>query len=66
MPAYPWLADAAVDADLVARKMTALRKLGDPYSNEDIAGAASAVEGKSELDALIAYLQFLGRARSTR
>jgi cytochrome c oxidase cbb3-type subunit 2 len=49
-----------VDGVLVASKMAALRKIGVPYSDEQIAGAAAAVEGKSELDALVAYLQGLG------
>jgi len=44
----------------VARKMEALRKIGVPYTDEEIAGAAAAVEGKTELDALVAYLQGLG------
>ena len=60
MPRFPWLADAQVDGALTARKMTALRKIGVPYTDADIAGAADAVAGKSELDALIAYLQGLG------
>ena len=60
MPRFPWLADAKVDGALVASKMTALRKIGVPYTDEEIAGAAAAVEGKTELDALIAYLQGLG------
>lgn len=66
MPAYPWLAETAVDGQLVARKMRALRRLGDPYSDEQIDGAADAVADKSELDALIAYLQKLGTVRSAR
>jgi len=60
MPRFPWLADAEVDGALVASKMTALRKIGVPYTDEEIAGAAAAVEGKTELDALVAYLQGLG------
>jgi cytochrome c oxidase cbb3-type subunit II len=60
MPRFPWLQDATVDGALVASKMAALRKIGVPYSDEEIAGAAAAVEGKTELDALIAYLQGLG------
>jgi cytochrome c oxidase cbb3-type subunit II len=60
MPRFPWLQDAEVDGALVARKMAALRKIGVPYSDEEIAGAAAAVEGKTELDALVAYLQGLG------
>ena len=60
MPAYPWLADRVIDAELVAEKMRRLRILGDPYTDEQIAGAAAAVDGKTEMDALIAYLQELG------
>jgi cytochrome c oxidase cbb3-type subunit 2 len=66
MPSYPWLADAMVDGDLVQRKMRALRMLGDPYSDEDIAAAPAAVANKTELDALVAYLQNLGTVRSAR
>ena len=66
MPGYPWLADRIVDGDLVTRKMRTLKLLGDPYSEEDIAGAAAAVDGKTELDALVAYLQNLGTVRSAR
>jgi cytochrome c oxidase cbb3-type subunit 2 len=61
MPAFPWLAEAPVDAGLVETKLKRLSMLGDPYSAEDIAGVAAAVEGKTELDALVAYLQGLGR-----
>ncbi len=61
MPGYPWLAEAAVDPQAITRNMNALRTIGDPYSDADIAGAAEAVAGKSELDALIAYLQGLGK-----
>lgn len=60
MPAYPWLAERAVDGELVTTKMRRLKMLGDPYTEEQIAGAATAVEGKTEMDALIAYLQELG------
>ena len=60
MPRFPWLADGKIDGALTVKKMEALRKLGEPYTDADIAGAAAAVEGKSELDALIAYLQGLG------
>lgn len=66
MPAYVWLEDAMVDGDLITRKLRALQMLGDPYTDEEIAGAAAAVEGKTELDALIAYLQDLGTVRSAR
>jgi cytochrome c oxidase cbb3-type subunit 2 len=60
MPRFPWLADGKVDGALTSKKMEALRKIGVPYTDADIAGAAAAVEGKSELDALVAYLQGLG------
>ncbi len=66
MPGYPWLADAEIDGALVARKMRALRRLGDPYTDEQIAAAPDVVAGKTEMDALIAYLQNLGTARSAR
>ena len=61
MPGYPWLAERAVNPASLARNMRALQTLGDPYSDEEIEGAAAAVAGKSELDALIAYLQALGK-----
>jgi cytochrome c oxidase cbb3-type subunit 2 len=60
MPAYPWLANNAVDHSTIAAHMTGLRKLGAPYSDEEIAKAAEEVKGKSELEAVIAYLQGLG------
>lgn len=60
MPAYPWLASSTVDGALIEKKMRTLAKLGHPYTEADFAGAAAAVAGKSELDALIAYLQGLG------
>ena len=60
MPAYPWLARTPLDGGDLPAKMRALRKIGVPYSDEDIAGAVEAVKGKSERDAVIAYLQGLG------
>jgi cytochrome c oxidase cbb3-type subunit 2 len=60
MPAYPWLARAGVDAAEMPTKLTALRRLGVPYSDADVAGAGEAVKGRTELDALVAYLQVLG------
>jgi cytochrome c oxidase cbb3-type subunit 2 len=60
MPGYPWLARSTVDGTLVEKKMRTLAKLGHPYSEEDFTGAAAAVAGKTELEALIAYLQGLG------
>jgi len=66
MPAYTWLANNMVDPELITTKMRALRFLGHPYSDEEIAGAAAAVTGKTEMDALIAYLQELGTNRRNR
>lgn len=66
MPSYPWLAEATIDPDLIQTKMRALRMLGDPYSDEEIAAAPAAVMNKTELDALIAYLQDLGTVRTAR
>ena len=63
MPAYRWLQSASLDGKEVAARMRALRALGDPYSESDIAAAPKAVEGKTELDALVAYLQGLGVSR---
>lgn len=62
MPAFPWLAKNLADSDDIAAKMTALRHVGVPYTDQDIAGAKAAVDGKSEQDALVAYLQSLGLA----
>jgi len=62
MPAFPWLAKDLADSDDIAAKMTALRHVGVPYTDQDIAGAKAAVDGKSEQDALVAYLQSLGLA----
>jgi len=61
MPAYPWLAQRIVDGEQTVRRMRALQGIGDPYSDDDIAQAPEAVAGKSELDAVVAYLQGLGR-----
>jgi len=66
MPAYPWLAGAGVDAGLVQKKMRALATLGHPYTEEQIAAAPEALAGKTEMDALIAYLQTLGTAIQAR
>jgi cytochrome c oxidase cbb3-type subunit 2 len=60
MPAYPWLAVTAVDSSSIEAKLGALRLLGHPYADADIAGARAALAGKTEQDALIAYLQGLG------
>jgi cytochrome c oxidase cbb3-type subunit 2 len=64
MPAYAWLEKAIVDPSVVAPRMKALRSVGVPYTDAEIAGGADAVKGKTEQDALIAYLQVLGRALS--
>ena len=60
MPAYPWLARSSADAADIETKLKVLRRLGHPYSDEDIAGAKKELAGKTEQDALIAYLQGLG------
>ena len=60
MPYYPWLEDNKVDADGLAPRMKALRAVGVPYTDEEIANAKAEVEGKTEMEALIAYLQSLG------
>ncbi len=60
MPSYPWLATATVDPQQLPAKMRALRTLGAPYTDEEVANSPQEVKGRSELDALIAYLQVLG------
>ncbi|MFN5046505.1 cytochrome-c oxidase, cbb3-type subunit II [Roseateles sp.] len=62
MPAYPGLATAKLNPDDMAPKLKALRVVGVPYSDADVAGAAEAVKGRTEMDAVIAYLQVLGTA----
>ena len=62
MPAFPWLARNKVDAEATVAHMKALRKVGTPYSDEEIAKSPEALADKSELDAVIAYLQGLGLA----
>ncbi|MDP3841141.1 MAG: cytochrome-c oxidase, cbb3-type subunit II [Oxalobacteraceae bacterium] len=62
MPAYPWLSQNKLDANDVAPKMRALRKVGVPYTDVEIAAATAAIDGKTEEDALIAFLQILGTA----
>ena len=57
MPSFPWLADNVLDGKLTPKKLKVMRTLGVPYEDADIAGATAAVEGKTELDALVAYLQ---------
>jgi cytochrome c oxidase cbb3-type subunit 2 len=62
MPNYPWLERNALEPAEMAPKMKALRTVGVPYTDAEIAGAAEAVKGKTELDAIVAYLQVLGTA----
>jgi cytochrome c oxidase cbb3-type subunit II len=62
MPAYPWLMKNTLDETQSAPRMKALRMVGVPYSDEEIAKAAEDVKGKTEMEAVIAYLQSLGRA----
>jgi cytochrome c oxidase cbb3-type subunit 2 len=62
MPAYPWLAKTRANAEDVEAKLKALKMLGLPYTDEQIAASRKALEGKTEMDALIAYLQGLGTA----
>ena len=62
MPGYPWLAKTAARSDDIEAKMRAMRSVGVPYSDKDIAGAAKQLAGKTEQDALVAYLQVLGTA----
>ncbi len=62
MPAYPWLLNNTVDASQMPAHMAALRKVGVPYSDQEIAKSTEDVSGKTEMQALIAYLQMLGLA----
>jgi len=66
MPGYPWLDTTEVGSDDIEARMRTLRTLGSPYTDEEIAAAPAALAGKSELDALIHYLQGLGTAVKTR
>jgi cytochrome c oxidase cbb3-type subunit 2 len=66
MPSYPWLARGTIDGANVMRKLERLRVLGDPYTDADIANASAAVDGRTELEALVAYLQGLGTAVGQR
>jgi len=60
MPGYPFLEDSLVDHTLTERKLRALAMVGVPYTEADFAGAEAAVKGKTEMDAIVAYLQVLG------
>lgn len=66
MPAFPWLFKAEIDASVTPDKLRALRTLGVPYTDEDVAGASAQVEGKTEADALVFYLQQLGTLLTER
>ncbi len=66
MPSYPWLVENTLDGRDTAKKMTALRTLGVPYTDEDIASAKDAVKDKTEMDAMVAYLQVLGTALTNK
>jgi cytochrome c oxidase cbb3-type subunit II len=62
MPAYPWLATSALDPESAAPKLRAMRTLGVPYTDAQIADAPEELRGRTEVDALVAYLQVLGTA----
>ena len=66
MPGYPWLAKNKLDGSYIRKKMQVLRTLGHPYTDDDIQNAPAALEGKTEMDALIAYLQGLGTTIKSR
>ena len=66
MPAFPWLFNREIDGSRTGAKMNALRKVGVPYTDDDIAGAEDALAGKKEIDALVAYLQQLGTLLQSR
>ena len=61
MPGFPWLAENALDGATVQQHMRTLQRLGDPYTDAEVADAAADVQGKTELDAVVAYLQGLGK-----
>jgi cytochrome c oxidase cbb3-type subunit 2 len=65
MPGFPWLARNELSTDLIQRKLRVMRMLGVPYSDDDIKNAPDEIKGKTEMDALIAYLQVLGTAIKT-
>ena len=66
MPGFPWFATNKLDASDIQRKMQVLRMLGHPYTDEEIAAAPGELEGKTEMDAIVAYLQVLGTSIKTR
>ena len=61
MPSFPWLAENALDGATVQQHMRTMQRLGDPYTDAEVADAAADVQGKTELDAVVAYLQGLGK-----
>jgi cytochrome c oxidase cbb3-type subunit 2 len=64
MPSYPWLFENKLSGKDTAKKLEAQRSVGVPFSDEQIAGAQDAVQGKYEIEALVAYLQSLGKLHS--
>ncbi|MCY1418889.1 Cytochrome C oxidase, mono-heme subunit/FixO [compost metagenome] len=60
MPAYPWLVENKLDGRDTGKKLSVMRTMGVPYTDADIQQAGDAVKGKTEMDALVAYLQVLG------
>jgi cytochrome c oxidase cbb3-type subunit 2 len=66
MPAYPWLLTGSIEPDSMAPRMKALRVVGVPYTDDEIAQAGEAVKGRTEMDALVAFLQVLGTARKDK
>ncbi len=66
MPGYPWLEDQMINPEGTVKKLRALQMLGDPYTDEQVMAAASEVEGRSKMDALIAFLQGLGVEMQTK
>ena len=66
MPGYPWLANTPVDSSDIVKKLSVLRMLGAPYSDEELENAVAQLEGKTELDAMIVYLQRLGTVIKNR
>ena len=66
MPGYPWLADNKVNEKVTPRKMVALRRVGVPYTDDQIEQSSEEVKGRTEMEAMIAYLQVLGIALRSR
>jgi cytochrome c oxidase cbb3-type subunit 2 len=66
MPAYPWLLTGSIEPDSMAPRMKALRTVGVPYTDDEIAKAGEEVKGRTEMDALVAFLQVLGTARKDK